>query len=225
MKNQHIYFVPGIGADHRVFENISLSDFTTHILVWEHPYKKEPIEEYVKRLLPQFKEDPFAIVGLSFGGIIAAELTKHFPQAKLILLSSIASRKETPPWARFGGWLKVNRVFSGNFLKKPNPVIRWFFSIPSGRDRELFNAILHDSDPDFLYWAFDELLNWKGNGNHRVHHIHGDRDRLLPIRFTTADICVKGGGHLMVLSHGKEISQMIVTCLGAPETATGPVSS
>lgn len=208
-----IYFIPGIGADHRVFETISLPGFETAIIRWEHPHPNEPISEYTKRLLPQIKEEPTAFVGLSFGGLIAAELSKHFPKAKLILISSIASRKEVPWWGRTGAALRLNRLFPGTFMKRPNVFIRWFFSISPGHDRQLFDAILRDSDPDFLYWALNELLHWKGSGAHRVHHIHGDKDRLLPCASTSADIIVKGAGHFMIVANGKELSAMLLKLL------------
>jgi pimeloyl-ACP methyl ester carboxylesterase len=204
-----IYLVPGLGADHRVFESISLPGFASTIVRWEHPEKNEPIEAYTKRLLPQIRETPTVFIGLSFGGVVAAEFTRLFPEAKLILISSIASRAEVPVWGRIGAAWRMNRLFPGSFMKRPNAFVRWFFSIEAGHDRELFDAILRDSDPDFLFWALNELLHWKGNGKHRVHHIHGDKDRLLPMRFTSADICVKGGGHFMIVSHGKQISSML----------------
>lgn len=208
-----VYLVPGLGADHRVFKTLHLPGFKTHILAWEHPNKNEPIADYTKRLLPQIKAEPAVFIGLSFGGVIAAEMKQHFPHAKIILISSICSRKELPWWARLGGTLRLNILFPGTFLKHRNPIVRWIFGANKGHDTELFNAILRDSDADFLYWAFDAILNWEGSGSHRMHHIHGEKDRLLPIRFTTADICVKGGGHFMIVSHGTEISSILTEIL------------
>jgi pimeloyl-ACP methyl ester carboxylesterase len=208
-----IYLVPGLGADYRVFEAISLPGFETTILRWEHPHSYEPIEDYTLRMVAQMRVRPTVIIGLSFGGVIGAEMKKHFPEARLILISSIASRQELPWWARLGGNLRMNRLFPGSFLKHRNPIIRWIFGVARGHETELFNAILKDSDPDFLYWAFNAILNWKGSGSHRTHHIHGERDRLLPMRFTSADICVKGGGHFMIVSHGEEISSILTKLL------------
>jgi pimeloyl-ACP methyl ester carboxylesterase len=208
-----IYLIPGLGADHRVFEGIHLPGFETTVVYWEHPHHHEPVEEYTKRLLPQIKAKPVVFIGLSFGGVVGAELTKHFPEAKLILISSIANRNELPWWGRLGAALRMNRLFPGTFMKRPNAMIRWFFSVNPGRDRKVFDAILFDSDPDFLFWAVDTILNWKGNGARRVHHIHGDKDRLLPLKFTSADSIVHGGGHLMILSHGEEISAKLTEML------------
>ena len=211
-----IYLVPGLGADYRVFEQLTLPGLEYIILEWLHPDNKyEPIEVYVKRMLTQIKVRPAVFVGLSFGGVVGAELKKHFPEAKLILISSIASHHELPWWARAGAAVRMNRLFSGRFLKHRNPIIRWVFGVSRGHETALFNAILKDSDPDFLYWAFNAILNWKGSGAHRIHHLHGDKDRLLPMSFTSADICVKGGGHFMIVSHGTEVSRLLAGMLRA----------
>ena len=204
-----IYLIPGIGADHRVFETINIRGFETTILRWEHPYPNEPIEAYTKRLLPQVKHAAPVFIGLSFGGLIAAELTKHFPGSQLILISSIASVKELAWYSRLGAFLRMNKMFPGSFMKTPNGIIRWFFSIDPGHDRKLFDAILHDSDPDFLYWALNTLLHWKGNALHRLHHLHGADDRLIPVGNTSADIILPGAGHFMIVSHGPQISEIL----------------
>lgn len=208
-----IYLVPGLGADHRVFETILLPGSETTILRWEQPYPKESIEAYTKRLAPQVMHASPIFIGLSFGGVIGAELTRIFPGSKLILISSIASRRELPWYSRFGALLRVNRLFSGNFMKKPNALIRWFFSVNPGHDRRLFDAILHDSDPVFLEWALETILHWKGSAEHRVHHIHGAKDRLIPCSFTSADVIIPDGGHFMIASHGEKISGMLTEML------------
>lgn len=213
MTNFHIYLVPGIGADHRVFETIRLDGFDTTIIVWERPLPHEPISDYAKRISKQVKHERPLFIGLSFGGIIAAELSLIFPGSKFILISSIASRMEVPWWARHAAAVGMNKWFSGEFMKKPNPAIRWIFSIAPGYQRKLFDAILHDSDPVFLHWALNELLNWKGNGSKRLHHIHGKKDRLLPCRFTSADIVIEDGAHFMIVSHGEKISQILLEIL------------
>lgn len=208
-----IYLVPGLGADHRIFENITLPGFETTVIKWEHPKKDERIEEYAKRLAAQVKHDAPVFIGLSFGGIIGAELTKLFPGSKLILISSIASRHEIPWFDKISAALRLNLLFPGTFMKRKNPIVRWFFSVNRGNDRELFDAILRDTDPDLLAWSVHTLLHWKGNANHRLHHIHGGKDRLLPVKCTSADIIIPDGGHFMIVSHGAEISNILIQIL------------
>lgn len=208
-----VYLIPGLGADHRVFRTIELPGYDVHILVWIRPEKNEPIADYAKRMAAQITAPPFAFIGYSFGGVVGAELTKLYPETKLLLLSSIATRKELPPWGLFGAGIGVNKLLTGKFMKDSAPVIRWFFSLETEQDKKLFDDIIHDSDPEFLPWALNAILNWEGSGKHRIHHIHGDADRLLPASFTSADIIVKGGGHFMVVTHGKQVSELLMTIL------------
>lgn len=210
LEKLHLYLIPGIGADYRCFETIVLPGYERTVITWEHPFRDEPLEAYVKRLAPQVKHKDPVFIGLSFGGVIGAELSKLFPGSTLILISTIASTKELAWYARLGAFMKVNRVIPGTAMKIPNPFIRWFFSVSPGHDRALFDAILHDSDPDFLYWALNALLNWKGNGDHRLHHIHGKLDRLIPYQYTSADVLIPDGGHFMIVSHGAEISRILM---------------
>ena len=39
-----------------------------------------------------------------------------------------------------------------------------------------------------------------------VHHIHGDRDRMMPLRRVRPDHVVRGGGHLINLTHADEVN-------------------
>jgi pimeloyl-ACP methyl ester carboxylesterase len=209
----HTYLIPGIGADYRVFETIQLPGYETTVLKWEQPFRREPLEAYVKRMAAQVKHKAPVFIGLSFGGVIGAEMSKLFPGSTLILISTIASTKELAWYSRLGGFIRLNRVIPGQAMKLPNPFIRWFFSVSPGHDRALFDAILRDSDPVFLFWALDALLHWKGNGHHRLHHIHGKLDRLIPYQYTSADILIPDGGHFMIVSHGAEISRILLDIL------------
>lgn len=213
MASPHVYLIPGLGADHRVFETLHLQGFETTVIYWETPLTDESITDYVRRLSVQVKHDEIVFIGYSFGGIIGAELTKLFPASRLVLVSSIATRKELPWWLRLGGAIRLNRLLSGKYMKRRNAFARWFFSLQTDYERKLFDDILRDSDPVFLKWAVNIILNWKGNGSHRLHHIHGKKDRLLPLRFTSADIVVEGGGHFMIVSDGKQVSEILLTIL------------
>jgi len=66
-----IYLIGGLGADERVFKYLKL-DCETQVIKWLEPKQKETIISYSKRLLKQInQEENFALLGVSFGGIIA----------------------------------------------------------------------------------------------------------------------------------------------------------
>ncbi len=210
-----IYLIPGIGADYRIYSKIDLPGYDVHHVAWVKPLKDETIENYAKRISTQVKHEAPVFIGLSFGGLIAAEFHKLFPGSKFILISTIASRHELPWYAKFGAAIGLNHWIHKRWFKKPNPMIRWIFSVRDGDTRKLFDAILADADADFLVWAFDELLHWKGNGHARLHHIHGNKDRLIPVRNVSADIIVNGGSHMMIVDEGRRISETLVRILHA----------
>lgn len=42
-----------------------------------------------------------------------------------------------------------------------------------------------------------------------VARIHGDRDRILPHRLTRPDVLVRGGGHLISLTHADVVNEFL----------------
>lgn len=208
-----IYLIPGIGADYRIYSKIALPGYDVHHVAWVKPLKDETIEDYAKRISTQVKHEAPVFIGLSFGGLIAAEFHKLFPGSKFILISTIASRHELPWYAKLGAAIGLNHWIHKRWFKKSNAMIRWIFSVRDGDTRKLFDAILADADADFLVWAFDELLHWKGNGHERLHHIHGNKDRLIPVRNVSADMIVNGGSHMMIVDEGRQISETLLRIL------------
>jgi len=66
---------------------------------------------------------------------------------------------------------------------------------------------LIETDPKFLRWAIDKIVNWTNTTQPRnVFHIHGTSDRILPIKFVSCDIKIKDGGHLMILNKADQLS-------------------
>lgn len=71
-----IYIFSGLGVDKRVFENINFGNLNVHFVDWIEPLKNESLEDYAKRISIPFKDDNPILIGLSFGGILAVEISK-----------------------------------------------------------------------------------------------------------------------------------------------------
>jgi hypothetical protein len=58
-------------------------------------------------------------------------------------------------------------------------------------------------------------LEWKGPAKpiSGLVHIHGDKDRLMPIASIKEAKVVKGGGHFMVFANAKEVQDLLVEAL------------
>ena len=89
-----IYAISGLGADARVFNYLSL-DIEIIPLEWITPISDESIEHYAERLSDKInKEEPFYLLGVSFGGIVATEISKITRPIATILISSAEVKAE-----------------------------------------------------------------------------------------------------------------------------------
>jgi hypothetical protein len=209
-----IYIFSGLGADERVFKSIDFGNHEIHFVQWIPPLLNESIEEYSKRISDQIKSTRPVLIGLSFGGMMTVEISKHIETEKIILIASAKTKKEIPFYFRAIGVLRIHKVVPASLLKKSNFIMNWFFGARSEEDRILLKSILLDTDPAFLKWAIDKIARWKNiMAPKNATHIHGDSDKILPIQFVSCDFKIKGGGHLMTLTHTKEISNRIKTIL------------
>lgn len=206
-----VYFISGLGADKRVFNNIVLQKgFESEFLNWINPEKDETLESYSLRLAQKINfSESFALVGLSMGGMIAVEIAKHYKVDKLILLSSVPKSSELPRLYRMSMYFKFHKMLPVAVFKSAS-LLKWFFNVDTPENKILMKQIVKDADTNFIKWALNAIVLWKNDvvpGS--LYHIHGDHDFLLPLRNTTATHIIKGGSHMMVLNKAKEVSLLI----------------
>jgi pimeloyl-ACP methyl ester carboxylesterase len=205
-----IYVLSGLGADERAFCRLDFSGFEVVFIRWIAPERLETIEHYAGRLSAQIKTPMPILLGLSFGGIMAVEVAKLIPTRKVILLSSAKHWREIPFYYRLPGALKVHKCLPSRLLKTPNPVTDWFFGVHTPEDKALLAAILADTDPGFLAWALDKIVQWQNTQEiANLIHIHGAQDRILPIKHVRADITIAQGGHSMVLNQAGILAEIL----------------
>ena len=211
---KRIFIFSGLGADHRAFQFLDLSNYEPVYISWLTPLTKESISDYARRILPQITSTKPIIIGLSFGGIVAIEVSKLLEVEKIILIASSKTAKEIPYYYRVAGRLNFHKLISARVLKSPSRLTYWFFSAKSNEDKKLLAEILRDTEIEFLKWAIHQIVKWD-NRQHfsNLTHIHGTADRILPISFVKVDIPVVKGGHFMTINKSKEISQILKSLL------------
>ncbi|HEY8687723.1 MAG TPA: alpha/beta hydrolase [Chitinophagaceae bacterium] len=204
---KHIYLFSGIGAGHRVFQYLDFLGYKTTFIQWIPIQREESIETYAQQLLKQITSNKPILIGLSFGGIMAAEVAKIIETEKIILIASVKTYCEIPPYFQNSSSLQFHQLLPTWLLTRPNFIINWFFGTQSKSDRKLLAEILNDTDPLFLKWAMGKIANWKNVIIHKnLIHIHGTAGRLFPIRYVKCDIPVKDGGHFMTVNNAKELN-------------------
>lgn len=205
-----IYLLSGLGADHRVLQDLDFSGYNITFIKWIQLIKNESIEDYAKRLTEQIITQNPIIIGLSFGGIMAVEIGKLIDTERIILIASAKTKFEIPFYYSFAGSLGLHKLMPAKLMKQPNFISNWLFGIESINDKVLLASILRDTDSKFLKWAIDKIVNWQNviiplN----LKHIHGTADRILPYRFVSADVKVEKGGHFMTMNMVDELNREI----------------
>jgi len=204
-----IYFISGLGADHRVFDKLSLPGYEPVHLAWITPMTNESIESYTKRLSENITDNEPILIGLSFGGIIAIEIAKHIAVKKIILISSVRSGRQLNLTYRLAGAMKLTPKIPVKLLITVTPLTFMLFGIKTKAEKDLLRKIIEDSDLLFYGWAVNALTTWKHvESTTKMIHIHGDRDHVLRMP-RGVDHVVRGGGHFMVYNRAKEISALI----------------
>jgi pimeloyl-ACP methyl ester carboxylesterase len=207
---KHIYLLSGLGADHRVLQDLDFSGYETNYIKWIQPIKNESIEDYAIRLTEQIITQNPIIIGLSFGGMMAVEIGKLINTEKIILIASAKTKFEIPFYYRFVGNLGLHKLMPVNLMKRPNFISNWYFGTESEKDKALLSSILRDTDSKFLKWAIDKIVNWQNviiPSN--LKHIHGTSDRILPFRFVSANVKIDEGGHFMTTNKVNKLNREI----------------
>jgi len=182
--NVTIYFLSGLGANYSAFKYLAFPPDVTPVFIdWLVPDKKETIGQYAKRIAEKINTaEPFILVGLSFGGMLATEVIEFVQPQKTILISSAARRQELPAYYKLAGTLRLNKLLPAAVIKKGNVMINWLMGVSAIKDKALVQEILAASNPEFSKWAINEIVNWKRTtAPANIIRIHGDKDKVLPI--------------------------------------------
>ena len=181
---------------------------------WITPLTNESLEDYVKRISLKITTENPILIGLSFGGMVAVEISKILKTEKTILIASAKNKLELPRFNRISGKLKLNKLIPKSIFKKQNFITNWLFGIETESEKQLLKNILHDTDPNFFSWAIHEIVNWKNevSPTHSI-HIHGNKDRIIPINNIKPDYVIAGGGHFMTVNQPAEIGTIIQNLL------------
>jgi pimeloyl-ACP methyl ester carboxylesterase len=212
------YLIPGLGADERVFQFLRLVG-EVHVLRWLTPQSpRETLPHYAARLAAAMPENqPCWLVGVSFGGVLALEISRLRPLVRVVLISSFAGPHELPWLGRVARATGLHHLVPPQLLPRLPRVAQWFFGVQNGREYQLLRQILRDTDPHFTRWAIARLLQWPGCLTSSTIRIHGTADRLLPAGAVHSQYQLSGG-HLIIISQAREISR-ILNQLGATDTA------
>ena len=247
---KQVYCISGLGADERIFSRLKVPGVEFIYLQWLIPEKDESIAAYAARMNKQVgpprepSGDPAAqlhepsrdpagasdnspgqsgnpvFMGVSFGGIMAIELAKLYPSARVVLVSSVKSTKELPAWMKWVGALGLYRLVPSRpaSMSRSNAWLREigsdFLGAETEEEKRLSDEYRQKVDPVYLYWAVKQIVQWKNHWRPQaLYHIHGSKDKTFPIKGITATHIIPGGGHFMVMNRAAEMNRILASIL------------
>ncbi|MEM7657510.1 MAG: hypothetical protein AAF399_15355 [Bacteroidota bacterium] len=99
-----------------------------------------------------------------------------------------------------GSWLKVGGKLFGPLA----------FGTKGTNEAQFLRQIIVDTDPMFLKWAIRAIIRWQGGHDlPMLRHLHGDRDRLFPLKAMEDANVLSGGTHWMIYQRGEEVIRWI----------------
>ncbi|HJT24592.1 MAG TPA: alpha/beta hydrolase [bacterium] len=215
MKTSLIFF-PGLGSDSRLFVHQQKVFKNSLFPPWLVPRKNEFLPQYARRWAEKLKlKRDCCLVGVSFGGMVAQEMARWMRPKAVILIGSCRSAESIPSYLKIAGnlptWPRLSKklceLFPGNG--------GIFLGARKKAQRDLLMRMFLETPDDFARWTVRAIFAWKGcepDGS-RVFHIHGEKDHLIPLSRVHPDKVISGGGHLINLTHPKEVNEFIRKCM------------
>lgn len=222
-----------MGVDSRLFDAQKIAFPNLELPQWIPHHKRESLRQYAARFaatLNPTDPTPIVIGGVSMGGMIALELSRHLATAAaVILIGSCTSGRAVAPYMRAienvsrpvpSRLISAGRVLAAPFLGQDG--------VPRA-DRRQLGQMFCDIPVSFLRWSGRAIMEWPGidDVSLPVHHIHGSYDRVIPAaRLSRApDSIVRGGAHVLNLSHPQEVNHFIAKVLSSTLSTTLPTSA
>ena len=205
-----IYCISGLGADEKIFRNLSMNGTQLEYISWLKPLEGERIQAYASRMASSISHSDPVLLGVSFGGMIGIEIAKQMKLEKLIIISCIKSANELPRWMRVAGKMKLNKFLPTRSYKFTEKIDNNRIGVTTEEEREMVKAYRRAADPYQLEWSINEVLNWKNDWQpENMMHIHGDMDKIFPMKNTKPTHIIKEGTHMIIYNRAAEISKLI----------------
>lgn len=202
----HLYLMPGMAANPSIFEYISLPEekYTIHLLEWQVPEPKESMTAYALRMTQKIVHEDIVLLGVSFGGVLVQEMAKHIKVQKLIIVSSVKNKYELPRRMTLSRKLKLYKVLPTRLIEDVDKLAKYAFGETIKNRVELYKKYLSMNNRHYLSWAVEHMVCWDQEKEiPDIIHIHGDADKVFPIKYIKDAIVVEGGTHIMVITRAK----------------------
>lgn len=207
-----LYLIPGTGADERLFHALDLSAFDTVNIKLPIATSTEDMAGYAARIAKEQVDTtrPFAIMGVSLGGMVATELADLLNPEAVIIIASAKTRQELPAGYRLNQHIPFHKLIGGRTMRWTSKAFQPIYEPMADEQRDLFVQMISAKEPAFLNQAIRLIVEWdREDAPAGIIHIHGTKDRTLPYRCVDATHSVVGGTHMITYSQPERIEGVI----------------
>ena len=205
-----VFFLSGLAADERSFQFLDLSFCEAQFIEWKKPAPDETLASYAEKLFADINDEKAIIAGLSFGGMLAAEMAKNHPDTKVIIISSAKTYLEIPRYFRLWRHFPIYNLHFHQTKSLSEPFVSAILGPKGAEQKKVQKQIMKNADPAFTRWAINAIVNWRNTiVPKNVIHLHGTADKLLPYRYVKADYTIQKGEHVMLMDEAQEVSELL----------------
>ena len=215
MKKINVYFMPGMAASSRIFDYISLPEmYRIHKLDWMIPKQKETLKNYAKRICEKINEPDPILIGVSFGGILIQEVSKHLNYKKIVIISSIKTSKELPISMKMAKKTNIHKILPFQWINNIDKLALFAFGEGIKKKIKLYMKYLSFKDPNYLKWAIDCIVNWDQKETIKgLIHIHGKKYNVFPVKNLSGKVYLIEGNHAIIITRAHQINKLLIELL------------
>jgi len=202
----HVFLMPGMAANPSIFDNLSLPEnqFQLHKLHWEIPLKNESLSNYALRMTKKIEHEDIVLLGVSFGGILVQEMSKHITLRKLFIVSSVKTKHELPTRFKVLKATKAYKLLPTQLASNLDLLAKFSFGDTIKKRIDLYKKYLSVNNKYYLDWSIEQVINWEQDKViPEVIHIHGEKDLVFPYQYISNCITIKNGTHIMIIDKYK----------------------
>ncbi|WP_136468076.1 alpha/beta hydrolase [Flagellimonas onchidii] len=217
-----VYLMPGMAANPSIFDGINLPPevFEIHKLEWFAPNRGMTFTDYSKKMCQKVGHENAVLLGVSFGGMLVQEMSKHISPSKVIVVSSVKSSSELPKRMLFAKYTKAHKLLPTGLVNNVELLAKYAFGETVTKRLELYEKYLSIRDKYYIDWSIDNIVNWKQSKPlENVVHIHGEKDAVFPIVNIKNCITVKNGTHTMIIHRAKWFNEHLPAIILGEESS------
>ena len=207
----NVYLIPGMGADHRLYERVRIEHGNVHFLNWKPHGKSRTLAEYSEIMASYVTTQNNVIVGSSMGGMMAVELSRIVKPLSTILLSAPTGWHEFPPLLRAVHRTRIQHVLSPKQVLSVSWLADTFMGFKDDNHRVLFYEMLRGNGKEFMHFSVKAILDWRNTEPPRGDYIQivGSKDKLFKTHRMNNPIVLEGSGHFTTFEKANELTVII----------------